>query len=260
MSSTSSTRGARDHARAQAGARVVSQPTLPASAAAGLPDGIDADALIWDETLGDGAYAAHRLPRGTRLRLADPEGGGCVTLMVHSAANSAERLNVADTVKVQWNAYLGPGSLLLSDMGRALIAIESDTSARHDALCGPHPGSRGRLLLAMAKHGLGRRDLPPAVTLFTGVRVEADGSLTFDGSPRPAADVVLRAEIDVLVSLVNAPHRLDGRPGHACTPVRATAWRGAPTTPDDPLRTSTPERGRAYENTDDLLLALGARP
>ena len=28
---------------------------------------------------------------------------------------------VADTVKVQWNAYLGAGSLLLSDMGRVLM-------------------------------------------------------------------------------------------------------------------------------------------
>lgn len=260
MSSTSSTRGAREHARAQAGARVVSQPTLPASAAEGLPGAIDPAALIWDETLGDGAYAAHRLPRGTRLRLADPQGRGCVTLMVHSAANTAERLNVADTVKVQWNAYLGPGALLLSDMGRALMVVEADTSARHDALCGPHPGSRGRLLLAMAKHGLGRRDLPPAVTLFTGVRVEADGSLTYDGAPRPGTEVVLRAELDVLVSLVNAPHRLERAEGHECSPVRVTAWRGPPTAPDDPVRTSTPERARAYENTDDLLLALGARP
>lgn len=258
MSSTSSTRGAREHARAQAGARVESQPTLPATAATGLPGDVPRDALIWDETLGDGAYAAHRLPRGARLRLADGAGEACVTLVVHSAANPAERLNVADTVKVQWNAYLGPGALLLSDMGRALMAVEADSSGRHDALCGPHPGSRGRLLLALAKHGLGRRDLPPALTLFTGVRVEGDGSLTFDGTPCPGTEAVLRAEMDVLVSLVNAPHRLD-RPGRVCSAVRVTAWRGAPTGPGDPLRTATPERARAYENTDDLLLGLGVR-
>lgn len=260
MSSTSSTHGAREHARAQAGARVESQPTLPATAAQGLPPFVPRDALIWDETLGDGAYAAHRLPRGTRLRIADPGGEGCVTLMVHSAADPAERLNVADTVKVQWNAYLGAGTLLLSDMGRVLMAIESDTGGRHDALCGPHPGSRGRLLLAMAKHGLGRRDLPPAVTLFTGVRVAPDGALVFDGSPAPGAEVVLRAEVDVLVSLVNASHRLDRRPGHACTAVRVSAWRGAPTAPGDPLRHATPERARAYENTDDHLLGMGVAP
>lgn len=260
MSVTSSARGAREHARAQAGTRAESQPTLPVARAEGLPAAVPAVDLIWDETLGDGAYAAHRLPRGARLRLADEGGSACVTLMVHSAASSLERLNVADTVKVQWNAYLGPGTLLLSDMGRALMSVERDTGGRHDALTGPHPGSRGALLLALAKHGLGRRDLPPAVTLFTGVRVGPDGSLSFDGSPAPGAEVVLRADMDVLVSLVNAPHRLERRPGHACTPVRATAWRGAPAGPDDPIRRSTPERERAFENLDDLLLAMGERP
>lgn len=260
MSLTSSTHGARDHARAQAGLRVDSQPTVPAAGASDLPAGVTAESVIWEEFLGDGAYCAHRLPRGSRLRLADAVGDGCATLMVHSALAPAERLNVADTVKVQWSAYLGPEMLLLSDMGRVLMSIEDDTSARHDALCGPHPASRGRLLLAMAKHGLGRRDLPPAVTLFAGVRVAGDGALVFDGEPAPGTHVTLRAEMDVLVSLVNAPHRLDRREGHACSPLRLTAWRGAPTAAGDPLRSATPERLRAFQNTDDHLLGLGVRP
>jgi uncharacterized protein YcgI (DUF1989 family) len=260
LSLTSSTHGARDHARAQAGLRVESQPTIPAGEATGLPAGVDRAGLIWDETLADGAYAAHRLPRGARLRLADAAGDACATLMVHSAVTPAERLNVADTVKVQWSAYLGPGTLLLSDMGRVLMSIEEDTSARHDALCGAHPGSRGRLLLAMAKHGLGRRDLPPAVTLFAGVRVAADGALVFDGARAPGTHVTLRADVDVLLSLVNAPHRLDARAGHACSPLRVTAWEGEPAGPGDPLRSATPERLRAFQNTEDHLLGLGVRP
>jgi uncharacterized protein YcgI (DUF1989 family) len=72
--------------------------------------------------------------------------------------------------------------------------------------------------------------------------------------------VTLRAEVDLIVSLVNAPHRLDDRPGHACSPVRLTAWQGPPTAPDDPSRASTPERRRAFENTDDALLGAGVRP
>ena len=260
MSLTSSTHGARDHARAQAGVRVESQPTVPAGEAVDLPPGVAADAVLWDETLGDGAYCAHRLPRGARLRLTDALGDACATLMVHSAAGPSERLNVADTVKVQWSAYLGPGVLLLSDMGRVLMSIGDDTSARHDALCGAHASARGRLLLAMAKHGLSRRDLPPALTLFAGVRVSADGALAFDGARAPDRHMTLRAEMDVLVSLVNAPHRLDARADHACSPLRLTAWEGPPTAADDPLRTATPERLRAFQNTDDHLLGLGVRP
>ena len=260
MSTTSSTHGAREHARAQAGRRVESQPTVPASGAADPPEGVARADLLWEETLGDGAYAAHRLPRGARLRLRDPAGDACVTLMVHSATAPAERLNVADTVKVQWGAYLGTGSLLLSDMGRALATLEDDSSGRHDPFCGAGPAARPRLLLAMAKHGLGRRDLPPALTLFAGVRVEPDGALVLEAGRAPGTRVVLRAEMDLLVSLVNAPHRLDDRPGHACTPLRVTAWRGALTAPGDPLRSATPERLRAFENTEDHLLGLGVRP
>jgi uncharacterized protein YcgI (DUF1989 family) len=36
---------------------------------------------------------------------------------------------VADTIKVQWNGYLGKGKLLLSDMGRVLMSILQDTCA-----------------------------------------------------------------------------------------------------------------------------------
>ncbi|MGD9696974.1 MAG: urea amidolyase associated protein UAAP1 [Thermoleophilia bacterium] len=270
MSLTSSTHGAREHARAQAGARAETQPTVPARDAIDLPPGVAADDVIWDELIGAGGYAAHRLPRGARLRLDDRAGDACAALVVHRADAPAERLNVADTVKVQWNAYLGRGSLLLSDMGRVLATLEDDTGGRHDALCGastarsnaaryddggvsgPHPSQRDRLLLALAKHGLGRRDLPPSLTLFKGVMVRADGSLAFEGDPRPS-HVTLRAEMDLLVSVANAPHRLDPRAEYTCTPLRLTAWRGARTAEDDPLRTSSPERLRAFQNTEELL-------
>ena len=61
------------------------------------------------------------LPRGAVVRLTDLEGDACANLLVYNAAQPFERLNVADTVKVQWQAYLGAGSLLLSDMGRVLL-------------------------------------------------------------------------------------------------------------------------------------------
>jgi len=48
---------------------------------------------------------------------------------------------------------------------------------------------------------------------------------------------------------VNSPHPLDPREAYTCTPLRVTAWAGEPTSPDDPLWTSTPERERAFLNT-----------
>lgn len=273
MSTTATTHGARDHARAQAAsaaAQVLAKPTIPASAARGLPAEIACAELVWDEVLGAGDYAARVLARGTRLRLENLEGDGCIQLLAFNADQTAERLNIADTVKVQWQAYLAQGALLLSDMGRVLLSFEADTSGHHDTFCGasnerrntlkygaganhgPCPNARDRFALALAKHGLGKRDIGGNVNLFKGVRVEKDGSLTFLGaSSRPGEVVVLRAEMNVLVVLANTPHVLDPRTAYTATPVRLTAWRGAVTPAADAIRCSTPERQRAFENVDD---------
>jgi urea carboxylase-associated protein 2 len=248
-------------------------PTLPASAATDPPAGVARNALIWEETLDRGEYAAHRLPRGAVLRLADVEGDACAHIVVHHAEVPSERLNLADTTKVQWQMYPTTGSVLLSDRGRVLMTIVGDTSGRHDTICGAptravheakygdgrvegrYPNARDRLVVAMAKLGLEARDLPPSLGLFKGVRVATDGALVLDACPgSPGTHVDLRAELDVLVAIANAPHALDRRPAYTCTPLRLTAWRGSPTRADDPLRSSTPEIGRAFLNTDDWLL------
>jgi urea carboxylase-associated protein 2 len=269
---TSNPAGARAHARSMAGTVVPSMPTVPATAARDLPPGVAAASVLWEETLGAGAYAARRLPRGARLRIESLEGDACAGFCVWNAAEPAERLNVADTVKVQWNAYLGAGSLLLSRMGRALMAILEDTSGHHDTFCGTttaagnarrygsggahsaHPAGRDRFAVAIAKHGLARRDLPANVNFFAGVRADLDGKLALARrEPVPGEHVLLRADLDVLAAIVNVPHPLDDRPGYFATRLRITAWAGAPAGVDDPIRLSTPERQRAYENVDEYL-------
>ena len=270
---TSTPASAREHARAQAGARADTMATIPVSGATDLPEGIDADALVWDETLGAGGYASRVLARGTRLRLVDLDADACVQLWAYNAATPVERLNVADTTKVQWNAYLGEGALLLSDMGRVLMSITSDTAGTHDALCGhstarsagarfgessnhgPHPNARDRLLLALTRHGLGRADVMANVNLFRGARVEEDGSLVFTpGAHEAGAHVELRADMDVLVVLTVTPHVLDPSAGYPAGRVRVLATTGPPAGPDDPCRTAGPEAGRAFDNTEDLVL------
>jgi urea carboxylase-associated protein 2 len=268
--STADTSGAREHARAQAGRVAATQPTVPATATVDPPVGVDAADVLWEETIGAGGCAAGRLPAGARLRLVDLEGDACVSLALHRWGATQERLNVADTVKLQWQAYPGPGYLLLSDMGRVLASVLQDDVAAHDTFCGvaqradfdarygdgsvhgPTPNGRDRLLVALAKHGLSERDLGPVLNLFKGVFVEPDGALTLlaDRS-RPGAAVVLRAEQDLLVSLVNAPHRLDPRTVYTAGKVRITAWSGRPAPADDPLRSASPEAVRAYQNTDE---------
>lgn len=262
-------KAARDHARAQGGTRVETMPILP-PVADDLPEGVAADDLVWEETVAPGGYTSRRIARGTRLRLIDKAGDACASLNIFNAEMPTERLNVADTVKVQWNGYLGAGKLLLSDMGRVLASILADEAGTHDTFCGvsnaagnarkygegrnsgAYPNGRDRLILGAAKHGLTRRDVHPCVTLFKGTKIETDGTITpivgpFDGG----REVLMRAEMDVIVVIANCPHVLDPRPEWTSTPLRITAWRGPIIPEQDTLRNATPEGQRAFLNTED---------
>lgn len=260
---------ARDHARAMAGTVVEAMPLLPPEAD-DLPAGVSSDDLLWEETIAAGGYATRQLARGSRLRLIDLQGDACASLMIFNAEMPSERLNVADTVKIQWNAYLGAGKLLLSDMGRVLMSIVEDEAETHDTFCGTsnaatnlakygegrnsgaYPNGRDRLLLGAAKHGLQRRDVHPCVNLFKGTRIEADGTITPLMGPYDAGrTMVLRTEMDVIVVIANCPHVLDPRPQWSVSPLRVSAWRGPVTAQDDPIRTATPEGLRAFQNVED---------
>jgi uncharacterized protein len=276
---TSTTFAARDHARAQGARQAPFQPTVPAADAVGVLDAdgapVAAARLLWDDVIGPGGDSSRVLPRGATLRLTDLDGDACASVLAYNAAQPLERLNVADTVKIQWQAYLGTGSLLLSDMGRVLLSITATDCPTHDALCGAstrlrneekygdgdggvhgdHPNARDRFAVALAKHGLGRRDIVPNVNFFKGASVETDGALTFvgDGS-HPGAIVELRAELPVIVAVANTPHVLDPRPTYTVSPLRITAWSDRPTTRDDNAWHATPEGERAFLQTEEFVL------
>jgi urea carboxylase-associated protein 2 len=270
MSDTANPYAAQAHARAQAGTHAEAMPTIPASSAVDLPAGVASSDVVWDETIAPGGYASRQIARGTRLRLTDLAGDASPSLLLFNAERPVERLNIADTLKVQWNGYLGHGRLLLSDMGRVLASLVEDTAGTHDAFCGAsnqasnarkygdgfnhgaHPNARERFSLGVAKFGLGRKDIHPCLNLFKEVRIAQGGDTVIDVGPYPPDRfVTLRAEMDLIVVLANCPHVLDPRPDYSVTSLRATAWRG-PVTPDaDPVRNATPEGLRAFLNVED---------
>jgi hypothetical protein len=259
---------ARADARAQAGLTAAAMPYVPPSTSPYIPEGVKAEALTWAESVAPGGYAHRVVARGTRIRLDDPTGDACAHLFLLRADAPWERLNVADTMKIPWQAYLGAGHPLVSGDGRVLATLAVDTSARHDAFCGtstdawnlakyadarpqgPSPSGQALLALAAAKHGLTPRDVGPSVSFFQGVRVADDGTLTWLGSAGPAA-VELVAELPLIVLLADVPHPLDPRPDHTVGPLRVHAWRDRPTGPGDEAFDASPERTRAYLNTVD---------
>ena len=282
---TATTAGARTHAREQHGRtadtmRHVPAISAPARLTANLPDNAK-EHLSWAESVAFGRYTALPLSRGTRLRLTDTEGDACVHALLYRTGAMHERLNAADTVKVPWQAYPGTGHPLLSDAGRLMATIVSDTSGRHDALTGAttlagnsarygagtahssSPAGRELLTLAALKQGLGVRDVAPSISLFKGIRVDPDGGIRFTGSAGPGAAIELLLQMDAIVLLANTAHPLDPRPVFTGTAVDVVAWHA----PEDldllaagrltgPL---TPEHRQALNNTDHDLTARNAR-
>lgn len=255
------------------GTRVRAMPVVPATLSGDPPKGVAAADMLWDETIGEGGYASKQLDRGARLRLIDLDGDASLSMLIFNAERPVERLNVADTIKVQWNAYLGAGRVLLSDMGRSLMSVLSDDGLVLDPFCGAsneasnarrygdgknygaHPNARDRFKIALGKFGLGPKDIHPCINWFKPVRVDEDGGVTADVGPHKAGRAVtLRADMNVIVVLANCPHVLDPRASYSVTPARAVAWRGDFAGADDVIRRAAPEAERAFANVDDYYL------
>ncbi|WP_306365582.1 DUF1989 domain-containing protein [Nocardia sp. CC227C] len=243
MTGTASTTEARAHARSQAASADTAGPDLP--------EGIDDAKVTFATRIPPGGYANAVLGRGTRLRLTDPVGAACAHLFLLRAESPWERLNVADTVKVPWQAYLGPGHPLLSDQGRILATVVADSSGHHDTLCGPNSEARQLLRLAAAKHGLSPRDIGPTVSFFRGARVAADGALTPTGNAGAGAAVDLLVHLPVTVLIADAAHPLDDTP---VTALDVVAWSAPGELPR--VHNTDPEYRRAVENTETAWRAM----
>ncbi|CAN5589271.1 urea carboxylase-associated family protein [soil metagenome] len=250
-------------------------PTVPANSWSRPPLDVDASRLVWAETIAGGNYTSLTVARGTTLELTDLTGDACAHVLLYNADLPSERLNVADTTKVQWQAYLGQDALLLSDLGRVLATVVSDTSGQHDALCGtstlshnvarygdgspqgPSPAGRELFTLAAAKHGLERRDVPPSLSFFQGVRVSGTGALRFVGSAGPGKSVRLLAELPLTVLIVDTAHPLDPRTEYTSSDLQLLCWRGSASSPADARWSASPEAERAYRNSESYLVARG---
>jgi urea carboxylase-associated protein 2 len=239
----------------------------------GLPDvtplngaPIAPDAIVGREQVPAGWYATVRLRRGEALRIVDDAGRSSVSLIGWREEDTSERVNCADTVKVQWSAAISKGRVLLSDMGRVFLSLIEDTSGAHDLMVGGSTPASTRVafgattrntqenfLAAAAKIGLGLRDIPPCVTFFAPVSLDDNGRfLWMSGRKRPGDFVDLRAEMNLVLVVSNCAHPLDPARPAATGPITLIRYRAPPPRPDDPCRTTSPEIVRAFDFTDRL--------
>jgi urea carboxylase-associated protein 2 len=236
----------------------------PATALDGAP--IAPQAIISREEVPPGWYDTVRLRRGEALRIIDPGGVSSVSLIGWCEHDPSERINCADTAKVQWSAALSKGRVILSDMGRVLLSLIEDTSGAHDLLVGGSTSASAlaaygeasrntheNFLAAASKLGLGLRDIPPCVGFFAPVSVDAAGRFVWNaGRKRPGDFVDLRAETDLVLVLSNCAHPLDPARPAANGPITLVRHRAPLAEAGDPCRTTSPEIIRAFQFTDRL--------
>ncbi|OLU15273.1 MULTISPECIES: urea amidolyase associated protein UAAP1 [unclassified Pseudomonas] len=234
---------------------------------------LDLRHTLYEETVPGGGHTSFVLKRGELLRITDIEGGANVSLLLFNAAEKSERLNLPDTLKGQHTAKLTTGHCLYSDMGKVLAAITADTCGWHDSFGGvlnaeevAEKYGQGRyqelrngffrngtdnLLVEMGKWNLNLQDLLMNLNLFSRVDVDADGAFRFRPGNSQAGDYVeLYAPMDSLVVLTALQHPMDPNPQYAPKPVQL-AWSKVQSDGISVLcRTSRPENGRAFHNTE----------
>lgn len=234
-------------------------PPTPSPRPAPAPD---ADSVAMTRPVPGGWYTTLRLAKDEVLRLSPQGPISAVALAAWSATDTTERMNLPDTVKLQWTTELKKGRVVFSDMGRVMLSIVEDSSGAHDVLVGGSTpatvaqyedpnlrNTRDNMVLAAAKLGLDRRDLMPLLNLFAPVRVDAKGQFEWRGGMIGAGDWVdLRAEMDLLIALSNCPHPMDPNAGDVPAPLLVQKSKAMPVPPEDLCRTATAEAQRGFEN------------
>lgn len=232
---------------------------------------------LYEELVPGGGHTSFVLKRGQLLRLTDIEGGANVSLLLLNAHEKSERLNLPDTLKCQHTARLSAGHCLYSDMGRILAAITADTCGWHDSIGGvlnaaevAEKYGQGRyqelrngffrngmdnLLVELGKWDLNLQDLLMNLNLFSKVTVDRDGCFHFEAGNSKAGDYLeLYAPMDTLVVLTALQHPMDPNPQYAPKPVQLS-WQQVQSDGISVLcRTSRPENGRGFHNTERLYI------
>ncbi|MDQ8697323.1 urea amidolyase associated protein UAAP2 [Hyphomicrobium sp. LHD-15] len=205
---------------------------------------LSADAAVYRETVPAGGYWMHVVRRGETLRILDLEGNQAADTLFFNADDPHERYSASDTIREHGNVYLGPGSVLRSDLCRPLMTITADTVGRHDTLggaCATESNTvryalekksmhacRDSYLLAVVEneqYGLTKRDIAHNINFFMNVPVTPDGGLTFaDGVSGPGKYVEMRAEMNVIVLISNCPQLNNPCNAYNPTPIEVLIW------------------------------------
>jgi urea carboxylase-associated protein 1 len=209
---------------------------------------LDPNAALYRRVVSAGDYWMHVVRKGETLRIVDIEGNQAVDTLFYNADDPAEHYSATDTIREQGNIYLGAGTVLKSDLCRAMLTITADTVGRHDTIggaCSTESNTvryaldkksmhacRDSFLLAVAEndhYGLGKRDIAHNINFFMNAPVTPDGGLEFaDGLSAPGKYVEMVAEMNVIVLISNCPQLNNPCNAYNPTPVEVLIWAASP--------------------------------
>lgn len=200
------------------------------------------EAAVYTAVIAAGEPFITEVKAGQTLRLLDLEGNQAVDTLFYSARNPRERYDVQRTLRKQNRVYLGPGSVLWSNLGNPMLSVVADTCGRHDTLggaCAQESNTvryalgtrymhscRDNFLRASLHDGrLAKRDISANINFFMNVPVTPEGGLTFeDGISAPGKYVELLAHMDIIVLISNCPQLNNPCNGWNPTPAQVLVW------------------------------------
>ena len=208
---------------------------------------LDPARAIYRKVVPAGDYFLHTVQNGETLRLVDLEGNQAADTLFFNADDPHERYSAMDTIREQANAYIGVGTIILSDRCRPMLSVTADTVGRHDTLggaCATESNTvryalekksmhacRDSYLLALAEHehlGLTKRDISHNINFFMNVPITPEGGLTFaDGVSGPGKYVEMRALMNVIVLISNCPQLNNPCNAYNPTPIEVLTWSEA---------------------------------
>lgn len=210
---------------------------------------------ISDEVIPAKGHWAREMRAGELLRLEDIEGKQAIDLICYSLDDLREKFWAAHTAKLNGTIFVTAGHTLYSDKARPMMEIVADTVGVNDVICGscsaaldevrygPEkavPGCMDNFEAAIEPWGLARADIPMCFNIFLDYPVGDGGGVAMDReAPSRAGDeMVLRAEMDLLVAISNCPQENNPCTGFNPSPIRASIFAAGARTPlvADPAR------------------------
>lgn len=158
------------------------------------------------------------LPKGSLLKITDPEGEQVCDLICYSSADRKEVLSSGRTLDYASRLFLTTGDKFYSNRSQVMFEIVEDTVKRHDFLLTPccedtfriiyghalpHKGCFENLRDCLREFGIKPDEIPTTFNIFMNVAINGKTGEIVVKPPRSRAGdyLIVRAEMDLIVGL-----------------------------------------------------------